>query len=206
MRRMFCAQRLRASGVSRMRTRCTGGARLECSWCAHYALVVRVLRAQSAHVWARMERRASCPATRRSTPLWRRTSRPRPSRLSRSRVKTSRPPDPSHDRRGFRFCGVPLWFTGSSVGLFGMSTKWFLLTIITFDIYSSRVYSRLQKWIIEHQEIDPATPPPADHRVMREQPEVPSGPAAPASRRRHVLVSPGCRPRRAANPPCVAGR
>ena len=113
-------------------------------------------------------------------------------------MKTSRPPDPSHDRRCFRFRGVPLWFTGSSVGLFGMSTKWFLLTIITFDIYSSRVYSHLQKWIIEHQEIDPATPP-ADHRVMREQPEVPPGPAGPASRRRHVLVSPGCRPRRAAN-------
>lgn len=37
-----------------------------------------------------------------------------------------------------------------------MWIKWLLLTIITIGIYSFWVYPRLQKWITEHQVLDPA--------------------------------------------------
>ncbi|GEC77086.1 DUF898 family protein [Microbacterium maritypicum] len=52
--------------------------------------------------------------------------------------------------------GQRLRFTGSAPGLFGHWIKWLLLCIVTVGIYSFWVYPRLQKWIVEHQEIDPA--------------------------------------------------
>ncbi|WP_221583681.1 DUF898 family protein [Microbacterium sp. G2-8] len=52
--------------------------------------------------------------------------------------------------------GRRLRFTGSAWGLFGMWIKWLLLCIITIGIYGFWVYPRLQKWIVEHQELDPA--------------------------------------------------
>ena len=52
--------------------------------------------------------------------------------------------------------GYRMRFTGDAWGLFGHWIKWFLLTLITLGIYSFWVYPRLTKWIVEHQEIDPA--------------------------------------------------
>ncbi len=51
--------------------------------------------------------------------------------------------------------GRQLRFTGSAWGLFGQWIKWLLLMIVTLGIYSFWVYPRLQKWIVENQEIDP---------------------------------------------------
>ncbi len=53
--------------------------------------------------------------------------------------------------------GQRLRFTGSAPGLFGHWIKWFFLCVITVGIYSFWVYPRLQKWIVEHQEIDPTS-------------------------------------------------
>lgn len=52
--------------------------------------------------------------------------------------------------------GRRLRFTGTAVGLFGHWIKWLLLMIVTLGIYSFWVYPRLTKWIVEHQEVDPA--------------------------------------------------
>jgi uncharacterized membrane protein YjgN (DUF898 family) len=38
-----------------------------------------------------------------------------------------------------------------------MWIRWFMLCIITLGIYSFWVYPRLQKWIVEHQELDPTS-------------------------------------------------
>ena len=53
--------------------------------------------------------------------------------------------------------GQRLRFTGNAWGLFGMWIKWLLLCFITIGIYGFWVYPRLQKWIIEHQELDPTS-------------------------------------------------
>jgi len=42
--------------------------------------------------------------------------------------------------------GRALVFTGTGWGLFGLWIKWFLLTVITFGIYSLWVGPQLQKW------------------------------------------------------------
>ena len=53
--------------------------------------------------------------------------------------------------------GQRLRFTGSAWGLFGQWIKWLLLLIIPIGIYSFWLYPHLTKWIVEHQELDPAS-------------------------------------------------
>lgn len=50
--------------------------------------------------------------------------------------------------------GNRLVFTGSAWGLFGNWIRWLLLIIITFGIYSFWVQPRMQKWIVEHTEVN----------------------------------------------------
>lgn len=86
--------------------------------------------------------------------------------------------------------GHRLMFTGSGMGLFGNWIKWFLLTIITLGIYSLWVGPRIQKWIVENTDFDPAfspgpqslgAPPQAAELVPPPAPTAPSVPAAELS-------------------------
>lgn len=50
--------------------------------------------------------------------------------------------------------GKRLVFTASAWSLLGNWIKWFLLIIVTLGIYIFWVQPRMQKWIVEHTEID----------------------------------------------------
>lgn len=55
--------------------------------------------------------------------------------------------------------GRRLKFTGMATHLFGLWLKWWFLMIITLGIYSLWVGPRMVKWIVEHTDYDPDTPP-----------------------------------------------
>jgi uncharacterized membrane protein YjgN (DUF898 family) len=55
--------------------------------------------------------------------------------------------------------GHRLIFVGSAVGLFGNWLKWLLLMIVTVGIYGFWVAPRMQKWIVENTDFDPAWTP-----------------------------------------------
>jgi uncharacterized membrane protein YjgN (DUF898 family) len=52
--------------------------------------------------------------------------------------------------------GRRLTFVGTGFGLFGNWVKWFLLCIITLGIYGFWVGPRIQQWIVENTDFDPA--------------------------------------------------
>jgi uncharacterized membrane protein YjgN (DUF898 family) len=61
--------------------------------------------------------------------------------------------------------GHRLIFIGGGMQLFGLWIRWFLLTIVTLGIYGFWVAPRVQKWIVENTDFDPAfTPGPAFQR------------------------------------------
>lgn len=51
-----------------------------------------------------------------------------------------------------RIDGIPLIFTGTGTGLFGLWIKWLLLIVVTFGIYLFWVAPRIQRWKWEHTE------------------------------------------------------
>ena len=58
--------------------------------------------------------------------------------------------------------GHRLVFLGTGTGLFGHWIKWLLLSVVTLGIYSFWVAPRLQRWVVENTDFDPAfTPGPA---------------------------------------------
>lgn len=61
--------------------------------------------------------------------------------------------------------GHRLRFTGNSAALFAQWIKWWFLIVITLGIYSFWVGPRLTRWIVEHQEFDPATVSPQPSTV-----------------------------------------
>ncbi len=50
--------------------------------------------------------------------------------------------------------GVPLVFNGTAFGLIGRWLLWWLLTMVTFGIYSFWVAPRLNGWIVEHTDFN----------------------------------------------------
>ena len=52
--------------------------------------------------------------------------------------------------------GRRLIFDGTGLSLFGNWVKWFLLCIVTLGIYGFWVGPRIQKWIVENTDFDPA--------------------------------------------------
>ena len=55
--------------------------------------------------------------------------------------------------------GHRLVFLGTGIGLFGLWIKWFLLSIVTCGIYLFWVAPRVQKWVVENTDFDPAHRP-----------------------------------------------
>lgn len=55
--------------------------------------------------------------------------------------------------------GHRLIFLGTGLGLFGLWIKWLVLIIVTLGIYSFWVVPRVQKWIVENTDFDPAHRP-----------------------------------------------
>lgn len=52
--------------------------------------------------------------------------------------------------------GRRLRFTGTAPALFGQWVKWYLLWIVTLGIYGFWIGPRMTRWLVEHQEFDPA--------------------------------------------------
>lgn len=50
--------------------------------------------------------------------------------------------------------GKRLCFDGTGLQLFGNYIKWFLLTIITFGIYSFWLHIKLKQWVVKHTHFD----------------------------------------------------
>lgn len=46
--------------------------------------------------------------------------------------------------------GRPLKFDGTGAQLFGNYIKWFLLTIVTFGIYSFWLNIKMRQWVVKH--------------------------------------------------------
>ena len=46
--------------------------------------------------------------------------------------------------------GQQLYFDGNAIQLFGSYIKWFLLTIITFGIYSFWLGIKMKQWVASH--------------------------------------------------------
>jgi uncharacterized membrane protein YjgN (DUF898 family) len=63
--------------------------------------------------------------------------------------------------------GHRLVFVGGGLQLFGLWIKWFLLIIVTIGIYSLWVVPRVQKWVVENTDFDPAWPPAAAYPTAR---------------------------------------
>jgi len=61
--------------------------------------------------------------------------------------------------------GHRLVFLGTGAGLFAQWIKWFLLSIVTVGIYMFWVAPRLQKWVVENTDFDPAVVPQATHYI-----------------------------------------
>jgi uncharacterized membrane protein YjgN (DUF898 family) len=55
--------------------------------------------------------------------------------------------------------GHRLVFLGTGIGLFGLWVKWLLLSIITLGIYLLWVVPRVNKWVVENTDFDPAFRP-----------------------------------------------
>jgi uncharacterized membrane protein YjgN (DUF898 family) len=63
--------------------------------------------------------------------------------------------------------GHRLVFLGTGMSLFGNWIKWFLLTLVTFGIYSFWVVPRVHKWVVENTDFDPSfAPVPPPHGVV----------------------------------------
>ncbi len=49
--------------------------------------------------------------------------------------------------------GYQLRFTGSTIGLFDLWIRWFLLSVVTLGIYLFWVGPRIEKWTWEHTDV-----------------------------------------------------
>lgn len=77
--------------------------------------------------------------------------------------------------------GHRLIFVGSGMALFGNWIKWLLLIIITAGIYSFWVGPRIQKWVVENTDFDPAFSPGPQFQPPAAESAPLSSPAASAA-------------------------
>jgi hypothetical protein len=61
--------------------------------------------------------------------------------------------------------GHRLVFTGKGSSLYPEWLKWWLLTVVTLGIYSFWVVPRLQRWVVENTDFDPAAAPQPSHYI-----------------------------------------